>query len=138
MKKELEFRIKESIAMARKTMNLGYGGPFGAAIIKDGHCIAVASNSVLRDNDPTAHAEINAIKIAAKKLKNWRLLDCDMYVTLEPCPMCSWAIKLSRIRNVYYCTSKSEDENDIINKIKLDNYEEYCTNLLREFFKDRR
>ena len=71
-------------------------------------------------------------------VSNWMDLDCDIYVTLEPCPMCSWAIKLSRIRNVYYCTSKSEDENDIINKIKLDNYEEYCTNLLREFFKDRR
>ena len=76
MKKELEFGIKESIEMARKTMNLGYGGPFGAAIIKDGHCIAVASNSVLIDNDPTAHAEINAIRKACSILKTYDLSGC--------------------------------------------------------------
>lgn len=129
--------MEEAINQAKKAYKNGEI-PVGAVIVYDNKIIAKSYNKVEKEKIAVSHAEINAIKIAAKKLKNWRLLDCDMYVTLEPCPMCSWAIKLSRIRNVYYCASKSEDENNVINKIKLDNYEEYCTNLLRKFFKDRR
>ena len=111
MKKELEFGIKESIEMARKTMNLGYGGPFGAAIIKDGHCIAVASNSVLIDNDPTAHAEINAIRKACSILKTYDLSGCELYATGYPCPMCMSAIIWANITKVYYSCTPSEAEN---------------------------
>ena len=110
MKKELEFGIKESIAMARKTMNLGYGGPFGAAIIKDGRCIAVASNSVLRDNDPTAHAEINAIRKACSVLETYDLSGCELYATGYPCPMCMSAIIWANITKVYYSCTPSEAE----------------------------
>lgn len=111
MKKELEFGIKESIEMARKTMNLGYGGPFGAAIIKDGHCIAVASNSVLIDNDPTAHAEINAIRKACSILETYDLSGCELYATGYPCPMCMSAIIWANITKVYYGCTPSEAEN---------------------------
>ena len=111
MKKELEFGIKESIEMARKTMNLGYGGPFGAAIIKDGRCIAVASNSVLLDNDPTAHAEINAIRKACSVLKTYDLSGCELYATGYPCPMCMSAIIWANITKVYYSCTPSEAEN---------------------------
>lgn len=111
MKKELEFGIKESIKMARKTMNLGYGGPFGAAIIKDGHCIAVASNSVLIDNDPTAHAEINAIRKACSVLETYDLSGCELYATGHPCPMCMSAIIWANITKVYYGCTPSEAEN---------------------------
>lgn len=111
MKKELEFGIKESIKMARKTMNLGYGGPFGAAIIKDGHCIAVASNSVLIDNDPTAHAEINAIRKACSVLETYDLSGCELYATGYPCPMCMSAIIWANITKVYYGCTPSEAEN---------------------------
>ena len=111
MKKELEFGIKESIEMARKTMNLDYGGPFGAAIIKDGHCIAVASNSVLIDNDPTAHAEINAIRKACSVLETYDLSGCELYATGYPCPMCMSAIIWANITKVYYGCTPSEAEN---------------------------
>lgn len=111
MKKELEFGIKESIEMARKTMNLGYGGPFGAVIIKDGHCIAVASNSVLIDNDPTAHAEINAIRKACSVLETYDLSGCELYATGYPCPMCMSAIIWANITKVYYGCTPSEAEN---------------------------
>lgn len=111
MKKVLEVCIEDSIATARKTMNLGYGGPFGAAIIKDGHCIAVASNSVLRDNDPTAHAEINAIRKACSVLETYDLSGCELYATGYPCPMCMSAIIWANITKVYYGCTPSEAEN---------------------------
>ena len=85
------------------------------------------------------HAEIIAIKKASKKLKNWRLLDCDMYVTLEPCLMCKSAIELSRIKNVYYSTISDNDIN--IKKAKYKEYKKYSKNtleLLQKFFKKRR
>ena len=110
MKKELEFGVKESIEMARKTMNLGYGGPFGAAIIKDGRCIAVASNSVLIDTDPTAHAEINAIRKACSVLETYDLSGCELYATGYPCPMCMSAIIWANITKVYYSCTPSEAE----------------------------
>lgn len=76
--------------------------PVGAVIVKDGEVIAQAFNRKEEFNDVTAHAEILAIREAAQKLKRWRLDDCEMYVTLEPCPMCAWAIVNSRIKTVYF------------------------------------
>ena len=77
----------------------------GAVIIKDGEVIASACNQKESLKDVTAHAEILAIREAEKKLGRWRLDDCEMYVTLEPCPMCAWAIIQSRIKTVYYDTN---------------------------------
>lgn len=74
----------------------------GAAIVKDNKIIALASNSKEASNDVTAHAEILAIRKAAQNLGTWRLEGCELYVTLEPCPMCTWAIVQSRISAVYF------------------------------------
>jgi len=88
------------------------GGPFGSAIVKDGKVIAVAHNTVIGDNDPTAHGEVNAIRQACKKLNTFDLSGCELYTTSEPCPMCMSAIIWANISKVYYgCTV--EDARDI-------------------------
>lgn len=79
--------------------------PVGAAVVKDGSIISQEHNKNIELNDPTAHAEILAMRAAAKILKTSRLDDCDLYVTLEPCAMCSSAISLARVRRVYYGAS---------------------------------
>ena len=76
--------------------------PVGAVIVKNGEIIASACNEREKINDTTAHAEILAIRLACEKLGNWRLDDCELYVTLEPCPMCAWAILQSRMKSVYF------------------------------------
>ena len=121
--------------------------PVGAVIVKEGEVIATGFNTKEQDNDVTSHAEIIAIRKAEKILNNWRLDDCDLYVTLEPCPMCGWAILQSRIRTVYF---GSYDVNygafsSKINLCKFSNnqnlkvyggiLEDECNNLLNEFFK---
>ena len=97
--------MKEAIDEARRTMNLNYGGPFGAMIVKDNKIIVVASNTVLKDNDPTAHAEINAIRKASKVLNTYDLSGYTLYTTGYPCPMCLSAIIWSNIKEVYYGTN---------------------------------
>lgn len=97
--------MKKAIDEARRTMNLNYGGPFGAMIVKDNKIIVVASNTVLKDNDPTAHAEINAIRKASKVLNTYDLSGCTLYTTGYPCPMCLSAIIWSNIKEVYYGTN---------------------------------
>jgi tRNA(Arg) A34 adenosine deaminase TadA len=84
------------------------GGPFGAVIVKNGEIIAEASNSVTQTNDPTAHAEVNAIRIAANKLKNYDLSGCAIYTSCEPCPMCLGAIYWAHIDKIYYANTKSD------------------------------
>lgn len=76
--------------------------PIGCVIVRDGEVIARAGNRTLTDKDPTAHAEVLAIRQAAAKLGSERLVDCDLYVTLEPCTMCAGAISFARIRRLYY------------------------------------
>ena len=85
---------------ANRTMNAGIGGPFGAAVVKNGTVIAVSSNSVLRDNDPTAHAEVNAIRLAGKVLGTHDLSGCTLYATGSPCPMCMSATIWANIKDV--------------------------------------
>ena len=101
-----------AIKKAKETMNKNYGGPFGALIIKDNEIISISSNSVLKDNDPTAHAEINAIREASKKLQTYDLKDCILYTTSYPCPMCLSAIIWSNIKEIYY-GADLEDAKDI-------------------------
>ena len=113
--------------------------PVGCVIVNDDKIIAKAHNMVEKKKDSTMHAEIIAIKKGSRKLKNWRLIDCDMYVTLEPCLMCKSAIELSRIKNVYYSTASDNDIN--IKKTKYKEYKKYSKNtleLLQNFFKKRR
>jgi len=83
----MRLAIEESL----KSIDNG-GGPFGAVIVKDGEVVARASNSVTIDNDPTAHAEVNAIRKACKKLGTFNLSGCEIYASCEPCPMCLAAI----------------------------------------------
>ena len=93
--------MKKAIEQAEKAYDK-LEVPVGAVIVKDGKIIAKAFNQKETKYDTTKHAEILAIQKASKKLKSWRLLDCEMYVTLEPCPMCAGAIIQSRIKKVYY------------------------------------
>jgi tRNA(Arg) A34 adenosine deaminase TadA len=79
--------------------------PIGASILRDGALIASAGNRTRELNDPTAHAEMLAIRIACEKLGSERIGDCDLYVTLEPCPMCAAAISYARLRRLYYSAS---------------------------------
>ena len=95
-------------------------------------------NKIEKKQDSTSHAEINVIKSASKKLKNWRLNDCDLYVTLEPCEMCKGAIKNSRIKNVYFLISKKEEKSQKTTYKLINNYQEEYLNLLQNFFKEKR
>ena len=123
--------------------------PVGAVILKDNEIISKFHNEKEIRNDITAHAEILAIREAEQKLGRWRLDDCEMYVTLEPCPMCAWAIVSARIKTVYF---GSYDHNygalgSVIDVRKLANsnmkvyggiMEEECDKILKEYFKELR
>ncbi len=91
--------MKKCIEIARQS---GRDIPVGCLIVKKNEIISSASNKREILNSISSHAEILALELAAKKLNNWRLDECDLYVTLEPCPMCAWAILNSRIRNIYF------------------------------------
>lgn len=116
--------------------------PIGAIVVKNNKIIGRGYNKKEKLKDVTKHAEIIAIQKASKKIKNWRLNDCDLYVTLEPCTMCRGAIMQSRIRNVYYLIS-AEDNNTtaLINDRTCYNQLEDEVNslsLLQQFFKEKR
>lgn len=100
--------MKKAVKEALKGVNSNEGGPFGAVIVKDGKVIAKGHNMVLKTNDPTAHAEIVAIRKASKKLKRFDLSDCEIYTSCEPCPMCLSAIYWAKIRKVYYGCTKED------------------------------
>lgn len=105
-KKDREF-MQEAIRLADESVKNG-GGPFGAVIVKDGEIIAGSSNSVTLDNDPTAHAEVNTIREACRKLKTFDLSGCVIYTSCEPCPMCLGAIYWARIDRIYYANNRSD------------------------------
>lgn len=95
--------MEKVVSRAKFTSNKGVGGPFGAAIVKDGNIICITSNTVLRDNDPTAHAEMNAIREACYILGTHDLTGCELYCSGYPCPMCLSAIIWANIKKIYYC-----------------------------------
>ena len=97
-----------AIDLAKDNVKKGFGGPFGAVIVKNGEVIAQAANSVTSTNDPTAHAEVNAIRQACKKLNTFNLSGCEIYASCEPCPMCLSAIYWARIDKVYVAATKKD------------------------------
>ncbi len=101
--------IRRAIEIANENIDTG-GGPFGAVIVKDGEIIAEASNKVTLHNDPTAHAEVVAIRKAGELLGNYNLSDCTIYASCEPCPMCLGAIYWARLSAVYYASDRQDAE----------------------------
>ena len=139
--------MKEALKEAQKAFDLEEV-PVGAVIVKDGKIIARAYNKRETGKDATAHAEILAIKKACKKIGAWRLLDCEMYVTLEPCSMCAGALINSRIKKLYIGTDdiKTGACGSVLNllkdykfnhKIEVEKYilKEECEKILKDFFK---
>ncbi|PJJ75698.1 tRNA(Arg) A34 adenosine deaminase TadA [Thermoflavifilum aggregans] len=100
--------MKEAIACAREGLQKRAGGPFGAVIVKDQQIIARGYNRVLIDRDPTAHAEIVAIREACKKLHDFQLHGCDLYTTCEPCPMCLGAIYWARPNRIIFACTRED------------------------------
>ena len=105
--KNIKF-IEKVIDIATKNTKKNFGGPFGALIVKDNKIISYGANNVVNKKDPTAHAEINAIRKAAKKLITFDLSGCVIYSSCEPCPMCLSAIYWANIKEVYYVATKKE------------------------------
>lgn len=103
-----EFFLMRAIELSRLGMKDGKGGPFGCVIVKDGVIIGEGSNEVLRTNDPTAHAEVVAIRKACMALGTFQLVGCDVYASCEPCPMCLGAIYWARPARVIYANTRSE------------------------------
>lgn len=124
--------------------------PVGAVIVRNNKIISCAFNKREKSQIATHHAEVLAIEKACKKLKSWRLDDCDIYVTLEPCPMCSGAIMNARIKNVFYAVEDVENGghsrfnifqntmNHTANCSQVKEYEEINKNIIKTFFRDRR
>jgi guanine deaminase len=102
--------MREAISLSIESVNKG-GGPFGAVIVKDGKLIAGSANSVTMDCDPTAHAEVNAIRRACKVLNTFELSGCEIYTSCEPCSMCLSAIYWARIDVIYYGNTKEDAQN---------------------------
>jgi guanine deaminase len=100
--------MKMAIELSEYNVQQGNGGPFGAVIVKDGMVVARSANRVVPTNDPTAHAEISAIRLACQELETYNLEGCTIYASCEPCPMCLGAIYWSRISEVFYANTKSD------------------------------
>ena len=142
--------MKEALKEAKKAYKK-LEVPVGVVIVKDGQIIAKAYNQKEAKNSPIKHAEIIAIEKACKKLNNWRLNDCEMYVTLEPCPMCAGAIVNSRMNKVYIgasqqktgaCGSKVNIMEEYKTETKVDVefgiLQAECLDILQDFFKELR
>lgn len=132
----------DALEIAKKS---GADVPVGALIVKNGKILACEYNQKEKNNDPSAHAEILAIRKAASILRNWRLDDCELYVTLEPCPMCAWAILQSRIKAIYFGSFdnqygalgsvldlRKQANSDL--KVYGGILEKECDNLIKEFW----
>lgn len=99
--------MRRAIALSEESVRTG-GGPFGAVIVKDGVIVSEASNSVTLDHDPTAHAEVNAIRKATQKLGTFDLEGCEIYTSCEPCPMCLGAIYWAHLNRIYYANNRKD------------------------------
>src|SRR2546423_7530077 len=100
--------MREAIRISLQMMRRGKGGPFGAVLVKANKIVGRGCNQVTSSNDPTAHAEIVAIRDACRRLKTFQLDDCDLYTSCEPCPMCLSAMYWARIRSVFYGNTRRD------------------------------
>ncbi len=100
--------LDRAVELSKEGMERGDGGPFGAVIVCEGEIVSEGNNRVLVDNDPTAHAEVVAIRRATAKLGRFSLSDCELYTSCEPCPMCLGAIYWARPKAVYYANTKHD------------------------------
>lgn len=150
MEKDKEYYMKQALKEAEKAYKK-LEVPVGAIIVKSGKIIARAHNQKETKTDTTKHAEILAIQKASKKLEAWRLLDCEMYITLEPCSMCAGAIINSRIKKIYIgaLDEKTGAAGSILNlfgdypfnhKVEVEKgiMREECEQILKQFFKELR
>ena len=117
--------MREAIRLSVQMMRRGKGGPFGAVVVRDGKIVGRGCNQVTSTNDPTAHAEIVAIRDGCKRLKTFVLDDCDLYTNCEPCPMCLSAVYWARIGNVFYGNTRKDaaciafDDDHIYHEVAL-------------------
>jgi len=111
MTKEDKFFMQEAIKLAREGMENNDGGPFGAVVVKDGKIIGRGNNHVTGKHDPTAHAEIEAIRDACRTIGDFQLKDCTIYTSCEPCPMCLGAIYWARPKKFYYAATREDAAN---------------------------
>ena len=100
--------MEKAIEVALENVISNQGGPFGAIVVKDGKIIGTGRNEVTASNDPTAHAEVQAITAACQYLNDFQLFDCEIYTSCEPCPMCIGAIYWARPKAVYYACTKED------------------------------
>jgi tRNA(Arg) A34 adenosine deaminase TadA len=118
--------MKRAAALSLEMMRADSGGPFGAVIVRDGEVIAEGWNQVTSTNDPTAHAEIVAIRRACAALGSFNLPECDIYTSCEPCPMCLGAIYWARLRRIYFANTRADaakigfDDDFIYREIGID------------------
>ena len=108
MKEQDERFMRMAIEASRAGMERGDGGPFGCVIVKDGNVVGSGNNRVTSDNDPTAHAEVVAIRNACANLKNFQLKDCTVYTSCEPCPMCLGALYWARPARIVYAATRED------------------------------
>jgi len=145
-----EWYMREALKEARKAYKKDET-PVGAVIVKDGRIISRGHNEKEQKMDATLHAEMTAIKRASKRLGTWRLNDCDMYVTLEPCTMCSGALIQARVGRLFIGTAdpKAGAAGSVINVLEVEEFnhkvevtygilQEQCSNILKEFFRELR
>src|ERR1700761_1896747 len=132
--------MRMAIKLSEENLHQKHGGPFGAVIVKDGKLVAASANSVFIENDPTAHAEVSAIRIACKELKTTNLSGCEIYTSCEPCPMCLGAIYWSGISKMYYANTKADAANAVFNdqfiynemQLSMETRSLVCVQMLRE------
>lgn len=135
-----EYFMREAIRLSIENVEKGTGGPFGAVIVKDGKIIASGTNQVTSNNDPTAHAEVVAIRKACEVLKSFQLTGCEIFCSCEPCPMCLGAIYWARPDKIFYANSKEDaarihfDDQFIYDEIALPpgNRKVFTKQILRE------
>lgn len=117
--------MEEAINLAKQNLKHKNGGPFGAVVVKDGKIIGRGVNTVTTQNDPTAHAEVNAIREACSTINSFQLEECEIYSSCEPCPMCLGAIYWARPKKFYYAATREDaaragfDDSEIYREIQL-------------------
>lgn len=114
--------LKLAVDATLEGMKRGDGGPFGATIVRNGEVIVAVGNTMMRDTDPSAHAEMVAVREACKKLDTMDLSDCEVYATCEPCPMCVGAMMWANITQVYYCSTREDAAKHGFSDMHLRNY----------------